>query len=176
MLVRERDAVITGIGQSEVGRRVARDPLALTVDACLAAIDDAGLSRSDIDGLSTYPGAAMAGAAGFSGAGVTDVHEALRLQLNWFAGGLELPGQLWRHGLRQILRLLLGPRVHLSLHGSIVGAHHVGLDTFAPALGRHAGCLPAKRIDVESISLHLARGKFAAARNFTHLVGKLIRL
>ena len=32
-------------------------PLALTLDACLEAIDDAGLRREDIDGLATYPGA-----------------------------------------------------------------------------------------------------------------------
>jgi len=31
------------------------DPLRLTVDACLAAVEDAGLTLDDIDGLSTYP-------------------------------------------------------------------------------------------------------------------------
>ena len=45
----EHRAVISGIGQSEVGRPVDRDPLALTADACLAAIEDAGLRREDID-------------------------------------------------------------------------------------------------------------------------------
>jgi acetyl-CoA acetyltransferase len=89
----ERDAVISGIGQSDVGRRLHRNPLDLTLDACLAAIDDAGLTRSDIDGIATYPGP-MDTPPGFSGAGVTDVHDALRLNLNWFAGGLEAPGQL----------------------------------------------------------------------------------
>ena len=33
-----------------------RDPLSLTVDACLAAIADAGLTPDDIDGLSHLPG------------------------------------------------------------------------------------------------------------------------
>src|SRR4029450_1469250 len=51
----ERRAAVTGIGQSRVGRRLNADPLALTVDACLAALEDAGLRREDIDGLSTYP-------------------------------------------------------------------------------------------------------------------------
>jgi acetyl-CoA acetyltransferase len=87
-------AAITGIGQSDVGRRLNRDPLELTLDACLAAIEDAGLERRDIDGLATYPGSIGAGAPGFSGAGLADVHDALRLNLNWFTGGLELPGQL----------------------------------------------------------------------------------
>jgi acetyl-CoA acetyltransferase len=79
----ERRAAVTGIGQSDIGRRLNRDPLELTLDACLAAIEDAGLTRAAIDGLSTYPGA-MGGAPGFTGAGVTDVHDALRLKLEWF--------------------------------------------------------------------------------------------
>jgi acetyl-CoA acetyltransferase len=94
MEILERRAAITGIGQSDVGRRLNRDPLELTLDACLAAIADAGLTRDDIDGLATYPGGLGAGAPGFTGAGLADVHDALRLNLNWFTGGLELPGQL----------------------------------------------------------------------------------
>ena len=93
MDVLERRAVISGIGQSDVGRRLNRDPLELTVDACLEAIADAGLTRDDIDGIATYPGA-MDSPAGFSGVGVTELQDALRLNLNWFAGGLEAPGQL----------------------------------------------------------------------------------
>jgi acetyl-CoA acetyltransferase len=89
----ERKSVIAGIGQSEIGRRLGRDPLGLTLDACLAAIEDAGLRREDIDGLATYPGN-MGGAPGFTGAGVVEVQDALRLELDWFTGGLELPGQL----------------------------------------------------------------------------------
>jgi acetyl-CoA acetyltransferase len=89
----ERRAALSGIGQSEIGRRLFRDPLELTLDACLAAIEDAGLTTRDIDGLATYPGA-MGGAPGFTGAGITEVHDALRLELDWFTGGIELPGQL----------------------------------------------------------------------------------
>ena len=93
MEIGERRACITGIGQSAVGRRLERDPLDLTLDACIAAIEDAGLSRSDIDGLATYPGN-MSAAPGFTGAGVPEVQDALRLELDWFTGGIELPGQL----------------------------------------------------------------------------------
>ncbi|HWW45733.1 MAG TPA: thiolase family protein [Acidimicrobiia bacterium] len=92
-MIGERRAVISGVGQSDIGRRLYRDPLELTVDACLAAIEDAGLTTADVDGIATYPGG-MDSPAGFSGAGVTDVHEALRLNLNWYGGGLELPSQL----------------------------------------------------------------------------------
>ena len=67
----ERRAVISGAGQSDVGRRLYRDPLELTLDGCLEAIADAGLTVADIDGLSTYPGG-MAGPMGFSGGGIVD--------------------------------------------------------------------------------------------------------
>jgi acetyl-CoA acetyltransferase len=89
----ERGAVISGIGQSQIGRRIYRKPLDLTIEAALAAIDDAGLTRDDIDGLATYPGN-MDIPPGFSGVGITDLQDALRLNLDWYNGGLEQPGQL----------------------------------------------------------------------------------
>ncbi|HWW54220.1 MAG TPA: hypothetical protein VNY84_10650, partial [Acidimicrobiales bacterium] len=69
--VGERRAVISGVGQSDIGRRLYRNGVDLTVDACLAAIADAGLTVADIDGLATYPGM-MDFPSGFSGAGVTE--------------------------------------------------------------------------------------------------------
>ena len=87
------DAVISGAGVSAVGRRLGRDPLGLTVDAVLAALTDAGLTPSDVDGVATYPGA-MDQPPGFSPVGVADLQDALRLELDWYAGGLESPGQL----------------------------------------------------------------------------------
>ena len=89
----ERKAVISGIGQSDIGRRLYRTGLDLTVDAALAAIADAGLTRDDIDGIATYPGN-MDMPPGFSGAGVNELQDALRLKLNWLNGGLESPAQL----------------------------------------------------------------------------------
>ena len=56
----EHDAVISGIGRSQVGRKLGRTGLSLSVESALAAIEDAGLTRDDIDGLSTYPGLADA--------------------------------------------------------------------------------------------------------------------
>jgi acetyl-CoA acetyltransferase len=91
--VGERRAVISGVGQSEVGRRIYRDPLGLTIDATLEAVEHAGLRLSDIDGIATYPGN-MDVPPGFSGVGVVELQDALRLELDWFSGGLELPGQL----------------------------------------------------------------------------------
>jgi acetyl-CoA acetyltransferase len=89
----ERAAAISGVGQSQIGRRLYRPALDLTVEAVLRAIEDAGLTRDDIDGIATYPGN-MDVPPGFSGVGVTELQEALRLELRWFAGGLESPGQL----------------------------------------------------------------------------------
>lgn len=89
----ERRALVSGIGQSGVGRRLGRTDLDLTIEACLGAIADAGLTRDDIDGLATYPGA-MQGGPGFSGPGSPEVQDALRLKLDWHAGGIEGPAQL----------------------------------------------------------------------------------
>ena len=52
----EDKVALTGIGMSPIGRRLMAPPLSLTVQACEAAIADAGLTFADIDGLSTYPG------------------------------------------------------------------------------------------------------------------------
>jgi len=89
----EKRCAISGVGQSDVARRLGRDPLELTLDACLAAIADAGLETSDIDGLSTYPGG-ISPAKGFSGGGAYEVIDALRLDVGWYDGGLETSGQL----------------------------------------------------------------------------------
>jgi acetyl-CoA acetyltransferase/uncharacterized OB-fold protein len=86
----EHRSVISGVGRSAIGRRLLRDPVSLTVDACLEAVADAGLTLDDIDGLSTYPGG-MAG-MGMSEGGVTAVEEALRLHPTWTNGGGDLPG------------------------------------------------------------------------------------
>ena len=85
----EHRAVLSGVGRAGLGRRLMVDPLSLTVDACLQAVEDAGLSLDDIDGLSTYPGP---GAAGMSEGGITAVEEALRIHPTWTNGGLDLPG------------------------------------------------------------------------------------
>ncbi len=63
----ERRAIISGIGQSDVGRRLGRSDLDLTVEAGLAAIADAGLTRDDIDGLTTPPRHGGGGLSCFAG-------------------------------------------------------------------------------------------------------------
>ena len=89
----EHRAIISGIGQSDVGRRLNREGIDLTVDAALEAIADAGLKVSDIDGLATYPGAGGT-PPGFGGPGSPEVQDAMRLRLNWHQGGIEGPAQM----------------------------------------------------------------------------------
>jgi acetyl-CoA acetyltransferase len=90
----ERRSIISGIGQSDVGRRLGRSGLDLTLDAALEAIADAGLTPADIDGIATYPGAGGGAGAGFSGPGTPEVQDALRLEVNWHTGGIEGAAQL----------------------------------------------------------------------------------
>ena len=86
----EDKVAITGIGMSEIGRRLMVAPLSLTVQACERAIADAGLAAADIDGLSTYPGAGLTGP--FGEGGITALEAALGLRPAWHNGGLETFG------------------------------------------------------------------------------------
>jgi acetyl-CoA acetyltransferase len=86
----EDKVALTGIGMSEIGRRLMRQPLSLTVDACQAAIADAGLTIDEIDGLSTYPGGG--GFGPFSEGGVTALESALGIRPTWHNGGIETFG------------------------------------------------------------------------------------
>jgi acetyl-CoA acetyltransferase len=133
MEVLERRSVITGTGQSDIGRRLGRDPLGLTVDACLAAIEDAGLTRDQIDGIATYPGA-MAGAPGFTGAGVAEVHDALRLKLDWFCGSMETSGQLGSV-INACLAVACGLATHVLCFRSVWEATAQGKEGRAPIGG-----------------------------------------
>jgi acetyl-CoA acetyltransferase/uncharacterized OB-fold protein len=86
----EDQVAITGIGMSQIGRRLMRPPLSLAVEAVKAAVADAGLALADIDGLSTYPGAMTDG--GFGEGGVTALEDVLRLRPTWYNGGMETFG------------------------------------------------------------------------------------
>jgi acetyl-CoA acetyltransferase len=89
----EKDVAISGIGQSEVGRPVAKTAMQLTLDACLEAITDAGLRRDDIDGVACWPGDNNNGDA-FSPVGPNALISTLGLKVNWYGAGYEGPGPL----------------------------------------------------------------------------------
>lgn len=86
----EYDSFVSGIGMSKVARRQMVDPLSLTVDACLKAIEDAGLTPDDIDGYATYPGGGLE--FGMGEGGITALEASLRIKPTWFNGGGETFG------------------------------------------------------------------------------------
>ena len=87
----EDKAALTGIGMSRIGRRLGALPLTLTVEACMAALEDAGLAAADIDGLCAYPGAN--GIPGISTGGVRALEQVMQLHPEWHCGANEVPGQ-----------------------------------------------------------------------------------
>jgi len=86
-------AVITGAGKSQVGRRLGRTGLDLTIEAVLRAIADAGLAPEDIDGVASYPGPGVPD-PGFSGASTNELANALGLRTRWFMAGVETAAQI----------------------------------------------------------------------------------
>lgn len=87
------DAYITGVGQSQIGVKLTRHPLLLTLDAVKEALAEAGLTIGQIDGVSTYPGR-MQGYLGFSPVGADELIDALGIRATWYAGGGEITSQL----------------------------------------------------------------------------------
>jgi acetyl-CoA acetyltransferase/uncharacterized OB-fold protein len=85
----EEKSAITGIGMSRIGRRLMVPPVSLTIEACEAAIADAGLTLDDIDGLSTYPGLDV---AGMGEGGVNVLEGALGIRPTWINGGMDTFG------------------------------------------------------------------------------------
>jgi acetyl-CoA acetyltransferase len=73
----EHRVIVSGLGLSETGRHLDRNGLDLALDAALAAIADAGLQRSDIDGLASMP---------FGDRPPEEVVDALGLELDWMGG------------------------------------------------------------------------------------------
>jgi acetyl-CoA acetyltransferase len=83
MDVAEKRAIISGIGVSEIGRRLGVPAVDLTAAAARAAIADAGLAVADIDGIATM--------------GDTPVHEAaaaLGVVPTYQGGGFDTGGLL----------------------------------------------------------------------------------
>ncbi len=84
---------ITGIGRSNIGRRLGKPAILLAVQAALAAVESAGITVEEVDGIAVNT-AGVDHPRGFSGVGVSDLQAAMGLSLRWYAGGPELPGQL----------------------------------------------------------------------------------
>lgn len=85
----ERAAVLSGVGQSAIGRQLDRSALQLTLDAIGAAVADAGLTVDDIDGLAMFPGGGHANVPGYAGANLYEVQDALGVTTTWRQGQVE---------------------------------------------------------------------------------------
>lgn len=82
-----REVAIVGIGFSEVKRRSDKTLGQLAVSACTRALEDAGLTAADIDGISNYPSPSRPADSPVDGKDIVGVHylaQALRLKdLSW---------------------------------------------------------------------------------------------
>jgi acetyl-CoA acetyltransferase len=90
----ERRVVISGVGQSAIGRQIARSGFQLTLDAITAAIADAGLGIADIDGLAMFPGGGKANLPGYANGNLYEIQDALGITTTWRQGlveGMSLP-------------------------------------------------------------------------------------
>jgi acetyl-CoA acetyltransferase len=89
----EESAVISGIGKSQVGRRLGRTAIDLTVEAVERAVKDAGLAIGDIDGVSTWPGR-LEPSFGYSDVGAHEIIDTFRMSPTWWSGGRESSSQI----------------------------------------------------------------------------------
>lgn len=84
-------AAITGVGLAAPGRHAGRPIMDLMLDATFEALDHAGLQATDIDGISTWP--SRSPSPGMSPVDVIMLKEALGIDLNWYLGVGDGPGQ-----------------------------------------------------------------------------------
>lgn len=113
--------MISGLGRSEVGRRLGRTGLDLTVEASRRAVEDAGLTLADIDGISTYPG----GRGPTAGVELTELHDALNLEVRWYNGGGDTPGQLSAL-INAFMAVECGLSRHVLVYKTVVEAERQG--------------------------------------------------
>jgi acetyl-CoA acetyltransferase len=113
----EKDAIISGLGISRIGRRTGIPGVELTLEAARAAIEDAGLTAGDIDGIST-----------FGDTPSTEVVDALENQatdqtLGFGTGGVLTPVMsAFRSVSERRARHVLVYRTVQMLGGSVTGA------------------------------------------------------
>jgi len=89
----EKQTCISGIGQSEIYRRPTVAPFELAVRACERALEDAGLSASDIGAACCWPPTPTGSGSGQGAASIADIAASLDLKLNWHSSG-EMAAQL----------------------------------------------------------------------------------
>jgi acetyl-CoA acetyltransferase len=86
-------AAISGVGMSDIGRNTNRPAILHLAEAADRALERAGLTRADIDGIATYPGKAE-NSPGMSPLGTGEVRNALGLQTRWHSAVPDGPAQM----------------------------------------------------------------------------------
>lgn len=86
-------AAITGAGISTLGRSTGRPAMDHLIEAVQNALDCAGLTMADIDGIATYPGK-MDSTPGMSPLGTGDVRGALGINTRWHCAVPDGPAQM----------------------------------------------------------------------------------
>jgi acetyl-CoA acetyltransferase len=107
----ERRAIVSGLGVSEMGRRTGKEAFDLTLESVFAALADAGLDRTELDGLASV-GRETA---------VQTVQDVLRLDLSWFMSGVE-NGGLIGPVMEGCLAIGAGLARHVLVYRTVVGA------------------------------------------------------
>ena len=150
------EAYITGVGQSQIGVKLTRPPLLLTVDAIREALTEAGLKLSQIDGVSTYPGRVQA-FLGFSPVGADELIDALGIRATWHSGGGEISSQLGAV-VAAAMAVRTGQARHVICYRTVYEA---------AALARPAEYPPIRRETVDGYSQWLAPFNASSAANWT---------
>jgi acetyl-CoA acetyltransferase len=130
-----RDVVISGFARSDVGRRLNRTALDLTLDACLAAIADAGLTPADIGGLVTWPGELSGGMGGFGNPGVNAIQDALRLNLDWYVTGASEGFNVLGSFIEGCMAVATGVARHVLVYRTVTEATAQGAGRRAASVG-----------------------------------------
>ena len=105
----EHRAIISGIGMSDIGRRLGRPSVLLALDASRQAIADAGLTPGDIDGLATMGDAPP-----------NDVAQAVGLDLAWLGtSGREGSGGHLRFVVDACMAVATGLCKHVLVYRSV---------------------------------------------------------
>jgi acetyl-CoA acetyltransferase len=150
------EAYITGVGQSEIGVKLTRLPLLLTLDAVREALSEAGLTIGQIDGVSTYPGRSGP-LLGFSPVGADELIDALGIRATWYAGGSEISSQLGAV-LAAAMAVRTGQARHVICFRTVYEA---------AALARPTEYPPMRRETVDGYSQWFAPFNALSAANWT---------
>ncbi|MEU1515179.1 thiolase family protein [Streptomyces sp. NPDC005811] len=130
-----RSVVISGFARSDVGRRLNRESLDLTIDACLDAVADAGLTPGDIDGLVTWPGELTGAMTGFGNPGVNAVQDALSLNLEWYATGASEGFNVLGSFIDGCMAVATGLARHVLVYRTVTEATYQGRRRRAASVG-----------------------------------------